>query len=39
VLVTLYFLGKIRRYSSTAVMTIKESLNIAKIQVPFRGNK
>jgi hypothetical protein len=28
---------KIRRYSGTTVMTIKESLNIAKIQVPFRG--
>jgi hypothetical protein len=38
--VTLYCPGKIRRYSGTAVMTIKESqMNIAEIQVLFRGNK
>jgi hypothetical protein len=30
---------KLRRYSDTAVMTIKESLNIAKRQVPFRGDE
>jgi hypothetical protein len=36
-LVTLYGPGKIRRYNGTAVMTIKESLNIAKIQALFRG--
>jgi hypothetical protein len=38
-LVSMYCPGKIRRCSGTAVMTIKESLNIAKIHVLFRGNK
>jgi hypothetical protein len=31
--------GKIRRCSGNAVMPIKESLNIAKIHVRFRGNR
>jgi hypothetical protein len=31
--------GIIRQYSGTAVMTIIESLNIAKVQIPLRENK
>jgi hypothetical protein len=38
-LVTMYCPGKIRRYNGTAVMTIKESMNIAKIKVLFRRNR